>query len=71
MIVCQRDLQGVRARIEKVWRKLGIGMVQASGAREEQLEVVANVLASGSLRCVDPRGAGMLPYFTEKRTMRR
>jgi len=64
-------LKGVRTYSEKAWRKLGIEMVQASGASEDQAEVVANVLISGSLRGIDSHGVRILPYFTEKRKTRK
>jgi len=68
---CRKDLKGVRTYSEKAWRKLGIEMVQASGASEDQAEVVANVLISGSLRGIDSHGVRILPYFTEKRKTRK
>ena len=56
---------------EKQWRTLGTELVQASGATEGQAEVVTNVLISGSLRGIDSHGVRILPYFTEKRRMKK
>lgn len=56
---------------QKQWRKLGIEMVQSSGASEEQAKVVTDVLISGSLRGIDSHGVRILPYFTVKRKMRK
>lgn len=61
----------MRAYSQKQWRKLGVEMVQASGASEKQAEVVTDVLISGSLRGIDSHGVRILPYFTAKRKMRK
>lgn len=54
---------------EEKWRRLGVEMVQFSGASKEQAEVITDVLISGSLRGIDSHGVRILPYFTEKRQM--
>ena len=54
---------------DQKWRRLGVEMVQASGASKQQSEVVTDVLISGSLRGIDSHGVRMLPYFTEQRAM--
>jgi ureidoglycolate dehydrogenase (NAD+) len=56
---------------ETKWRKLGIEMVETSGASKVQSEVVVDVLISGSLRGIDSHGVRLLPYFTEKRKARK
>ena len=61
----------MRAYSQRRWRDLGVQMVQASGASKEQAEVVTDVLISGSLRGIDSHGVRILPYFSEKRRMRK
>jgi len=62
-------LRCVHTYSDQKWRRLGVEMVQASGASKQQSEVVTDVLISGSLRGIDSHGVRMLPYFTEQRAM--
>ncbi|MCX6654458.1 MAG: Ldh family oxidoreductase, partial [Candidatus Bathyarchaeota archaeon] len=51
---------------ESIWRELGLKMVKASGAIDEEAETVVDVLVNGSLWGIDSHGVRTLPSFTEK-----
>lgn len=52
---------------ERQWTKLGIRMLRAAGATEEDAKTITEVLVLGSLRGIDSHGVRVLPYFAEKR----